>query len=59
MLGEHPGNTPVLLAVALQGEDVAVRAQRYCVKVSDRFLDELERLLGRGAVQLRRNGSTN
>ena len=59
MLAEHPGNTPVFLAVALPDEEVAVRAQRYSVKVSDRFLAELEQLLGRDSVQLRRNGPTN
>lgn len=57
MLSEHPGSTPVLMAVELEVEEVAVRANRLAVQITDRLLVDLEKLLGSSDVRVKRNGA--
>lgn len=57
MLGDHPGSTPVLMAVELETEEVAVRANRLAVQITDRLLIDLEELLGSDDVRVKRNGA--
>jgi DNA polymerase-3 subunit alpha len=57
LLGNHPGRSPVLLSVTVAEEEVAIRAKRFAVQISDRFLADLEQLLGPGTVRIKRNGA--
>jgi DNA polymerase-3 subunit alpha len=57
MLDDHPGSTPVLMSVELETEEVAVRANRIQVQITDGLLSDLEELLSPGDVRVERNGS--
>ena len=57
LLQKNQGSTPVVMSLALADEEVTIRAKRYPVRVTDGLLGDLERLLGPGKVQIKRNGT--